>query len=89
MQKPEEKYILRDLLTLEKNMTDMYNTFLNECSTPAIRDTVSTMLTETHRMQHDIWQELNNRGYYPVTQAEQKQLDTLVEKFRNVSTQLQ
>ena len=37
----EEKEILTDVLSSQKSITGNYNTYTNECATPAIRDQLS------------------------------------------------
>ena len=42
----QEKEVFDDVLASQKFITEMYNTFANECATPNIRDEFMNILNE-------------------------------------------
>ena len=86
----QERDILDDVLTSQKNMTGTYNTCANECATPSIRDSLVDILTEEHQIQADVFNEMSKRGWYPVQQAEQQKIQHAKQKYemRNHSKRL-
>lgn len=72
---------MRDLLYSEKYLASTYNTAVTECATPEVLGTMTSLLEETHKMQQQVFREMNSRGWYPVTPAEQKEIDKISNKF--------
>ncbi len=79
----QEKEILNDVLTSQKAVTGAYNNFANECATPTIRDEFMRILTEEHQIQADVFDEMQKRGWYPTTAAEQQKIQQAKQKFQN------
>ena len=77
----DDKTVLTDLLSYQKFMTANYNNYLNEAANSAVRSTLSKLLTEEHEIQHEIFTVMHDRGYYPVTPAEQKQVNAAKDTF--------
>ena len=76
-----EKEQMSDLLQSEKYLTGCYNSYLLECATPEMMRCLSGLLNDTHSMQQQLFGEMNSRGYYPVTKAEDKKLNTVKQQF--------
>ena len=76
-----EKEYAEDLLCTEKHLAGQYNTFLAECATPAMVQCLGELLTDTHAMQQGLFQEMNSRGWYPVTKAEEQKITEAKQKF--------
>ena len=68
----QEKEVFDDVLASQKFITEMYNTFANECATPNIRDEFMNILNEEHQIQADVFDEMKKRGWYPTPQAQQQ-----------------
>jgi len=69
-----DKEKLHDALATQKFVTGMYNTSLNESATPAVKTCLQSILNEEHEMQHSLWIEMHNRGWYPVECAPEDKL---------------
>ena len=69
------------LLSGEKLLASTYNTALLECATPEMRRTVSELLADTHNAQQQLFEEMNSRGWYPVTKAEEQKITQARQKF--------
>ena len=83
----EEKEILTDVLSSQKSITGNYNTYTNECATPAMRDQFMSLLTEEHQIQADVFDEMHKRGWYPTPAAEQQKVQQAKQKFENAKPQ--
>lgn len=79
----DDKAKLTDALTSQKMMTETYNTFTNECATPALRNEFINILNEEHQIQFEIFDEMNKRGWYQTQPAEQPKIDQARQKFTN------
>ncbi len=81
-----EQQIMADLLSSEKFMTSIYNTFCCECATPAVKNCLCSLLQDEHRMQDRLFCEMSNRGWYPVEKAEDQKVNSARMKFeKNVT----
>jgi len=79
-----DKERIMDLLSSQKFITDSYNTNLNEAATPEVKTCMMNILNEEHEIQHDIWLEMKNRGWYTVEAAEDQKLQQEKQKFSSV-----
>ena len=70
-----------DLLAGEKYLTSCYCSFLAECATPEMKQSLWSMLSDMHEMQQQLFQEMNSRGWYPVTKAEDTKVNAAKQKF--------
>ena len=68
----QDKEMLEDVLTSQKQITGLYNTYANECATTAIRDEMMNILHDEHDIQADIFMEMQKRGWYPTPMAEEQ-----------------
>jgi Coat F domain. len=71
-----------DSIASQKVTTDAYNTFANECANPEVKGVFMNILNEEHVIQHDLFCELQKRGWYSPAQAEQNKIKTTADKFR-------
>ncbi|MBE6555253.1 MAG: spore coat protein [Ruminococcaceae bacterium] len=76
-----EKEQMADLLASEKFLAGNYCSFLSECATPEVVSALSELLMDTHRMQQRIFVEMNSRGWYPVTKAQEQKIAEAKQKF--------
>ena len=72
---------LTDALNSQKLMTENYNTYANECSSKELCDVMLNILNEEHRLQHEVWCEMNTRGWYQTEAAEQTKIEKEKNKF--------
>ncbi len=79
-----DKERITDLLSSQKFITGVYNTFLNEAATPEVKMCMQNILNEEHEIQHEIWTEMNNRGWYTVEPAQDQKLQQEKDKFSSV-----
>ena len=83
-----DKERMNDLLFGEKQLCTEYCSFLCEAATPEVVRTLSTLLTDTHDAQHTLFQEMNSRGWYPVTKAEEQKIMQAKQKFAATLTKV-
>jgi spore coat protein CotF len=76
-----EKEVLNEALSTEKSTTGTYNTFVNECANPQLRNDLMQILNTTHRMQADIFNEIQNKGMYQLSQAQQQKISQAKQKY--------
>ena len=77
-----EKEKLLDSLSSQKLITDCYNNYANECASNEVKGIFMNILNEEHVIQHDIFCEMQKRGWYNPPQAEQNKVKTAADKFR-------
>ena len=73
--------MLTDLLASQKFITDGYNTFANECATPAVKADFVNILGEEHQLQNQVFTEMQKRGWYPVEAADQSKISQAKQKY--------
>ncbi len=83
----QDKEMLEDVLTSQKQITGLYNTYANECATTAIRDEMMNILHDEHDIQADIFMEMQKRGWYPTPMAEEQKIQSTKQKFLNMTAQ--
>jgi len=75
------KEMLDDSLNTQKHLTDTYNTWTNECDSNQLRGEFMNLLKEEHDIQHDVYTDLKNRGWYQPEDAPQTKVDEAKQKF--------
>lgn len=83
----QDKEMLEDVLTSQKQITGLYNTYANECATTAIRDEMMNILHDEHDIQADIFMKMQKRGWYPTPMAEEQKIQSTKQKFLNMTAQ--
>ena len=76
-----EQQTLNDLLSSQKFLTGMYNSYCCESATTAVKNCLSSILQDEHRIQEEIFNEMNTRGWYPVEKAEEAKINSAKQKF--------
>lgn len=76
-----DKEVLNEALTTEKSTTGTYNTFANECVNPQLRNDLMQILNATHKMQADIFNEMQSKGMYQPCQAQQQKITQAKQKY--------
>ena len=70
-----------DLLQSEKYLAGCYNSYLLESATPEVKQCLNGLLGDTHSMQQRLFEDMNSRGWYPVTKAEDQKVMSAKQKF--------
>lgn len=76
-----EKELLQDSLISQKLITDSYNLFAGECVNEQLRGAFLNILDEEHRIQADIFCNLQSNGWYQVEPAEQQKVQQARQKY--------
>ncbi len=76
-----EKEVLNEALSTEKSSTGIYNTFVNECANPQLRNDLIQILNTTHKTQADIFNEMQSKGMYQLSQAQQQKISQAKQKY--------
>lgn len=77
----QEKEILGDALSTQKNATSLFNTFSNECVHENLRNTMLDILAEEHSLQQRVFNSMHQKGYYPTPDAEQAKINEAKQRF--------
>ena len=70
-----DREMMEDVLSSQKFVTEGYNTFANECASPAVMSELMNILNEEHQIQHEVFDEMVKRGWYQTEPAPQKKID--------------
>ena len=81
----QDKDRMEDMLSAQKFISDAYNSFANECAAASVRDELLNILQDEHNLQADIFGEMQKRGWYPTTPADQQQIQTVKQKFSSTA----
>lgn len=81
----KDKELMHDSLCAQKEMTGIYNLSANECATPAVRDALLCILSEEHAIQADVFNAINQRGWYPTTPAPEQKVQSARQKYQSNS----
>lgn len=76
-----DKDMMTDLLSSQKFIAEGYNTFANECATPAVKTDFMNILKEEHQIQSDVFAEMQKRGWYPTEAADQNKINQAKQKY--------
>ncbi len=85
MKKMTEKELMTDLLSSEKFLTGVYNTYCCEAATSTVKSTLMSLLQDVHRMQEEIFGEMSSRGWYQLEKAEEQKLNSEKQKFSQMA----
>ena len=80
-----DQLLMQDILMLEKGVCDLYMHGTIESSTGTVNETFKCALDNSLAMQDDIYKKMQRKGWYTAEQAEQDKIDTLKQKFSNVT----
>lgn len=83
-----DKEIMDDVLSSQKHVTGMYNTYSNECVNQQLQSDMMNILKEEHTIQFNIFNEMQKRGWYSPCTAEAQKINETKTKFENIATQL-
>lgn len=77
-----EQEILTDLLTSEKHVTSTVNTFITESTCANLTQNLKNILTEEHSIHENLYKIMNQKGWYPTTDAEAQEVQKAKDKFK-------
>lgn len=78
-----EKEALHDALEAQKQIAGMFNSYSNECANNEVRKVMLDILNDEHSIQFDVFNDMQKRGYYPVSPAQQDKIT----KMKNTYSQ--
>lgn len=81
-----DQEMMTDLLSSEKFMTSVYNTYCCEAATATVKSTLLSILQDEHRMQEGVFGEMSGRGWYQLEKAEEQKLNSTKQKFSKMAT---
>lgn len=84
----DDQEMFNDALYSQKQITENYNLSANECAGAQLRDLFLSILNEEHQIQADLFDEMSKRGWYPVQNADQQQVQQTKTKFQNMQSSL-
>lgn len=78
-----DKEKITDALMSQRFITGNYNNFANECAHPEIKQLALDILNDEHAIQHDVFVEMQNHGWYEVKQAPDATVSEIRTKIEN------
>ena len=70
-----------DILSTQKSITGCYNTTANEACEPAVKNAMMSILDDEHKIQHEVFLEMQKRGWYQTEQAPENKITQAKQKF--------
>jgi spore coat protein CotF len=83
-----DREIMDDVLTSQKHITGVYNTFSNECVNQQLQNDMLNILKEEHGIQFTVFSEMQKRGWYSPCAAEAQKINDTKTKFEGIATQI-
>lgn len=83
-----DREIMDDILTSQKHITDVYNSFSNECVNQQLQNDMVNILKDEHSMQFNVFSDMQKRGWYSPVAAQQQMITETKTKFQNMASQL-
>lgn len=77
-----------DILTSQKHITGVYNTFSNECVNQKLQDDMLKILKEEHAIQFSVFGDMQKKGWYNPGAAQAQMINETKTKFENIAKQL-
>lgn len=79
-----DKELINDSIASQKMLSDVYNTYANECVNINLRDDFLSILKEEHNIETDLFNEMQSRGWYQVKQADQTMINEAKNKLSSM-----
>ena len=79
----QDQVIMDNILTSVKNACDIYLHGTIESSTPNVNAAFKQALNECLCMQNEIYSKMEQKGWYPSTQAPQQQIQQTKQNYSN------
>lgn len=87
-QKMTDKVMLDDMLSTEKRMVGLYATFLCECASEDLHQVFCQNLHQTATDQHQTFLQMQQKGWYPIEQAELQKVNQAKQQLSQMKGQL-
>jgi len=84
----QDQDIVTDMLASQKQTTAEFNLFANECSCPNLKRDVLNIYNEEQGLQTNVFETMQQHGWYPVKPAQQQMVSEARSKFEGISQQL-
>ena len=84
----DDRCMMNDLLETAKHIAGEYGSYVVEGSNEPFRQVLSTNMDETICDQFQIWQQMQQRGWYQTKPAQQQDVQTAKQKFTQTKTSL-
>ncbi len=79
-----DKQILGEALSFQKNITKDYNDSANECVDSSIKDELINILIEEQQIESEIISEMTKRGWHSSGMASEKDITKTKEKYKEI-----
>lgn len=79
-----EQEVLTDLLTSEKHTTSTVNTFITESTCANLRQNLKDILQEEHSIHENLYNIMNQKGWYPTSDAQAQEVQKTKDKFNTL-----
>ena len=76
-----DRDLMQNLLNLEKGACDLFMHGAIESSSTDVRQTFSTSLNSGLQMQDQIYNKMQQKGWYPTEQVQQNKIEYVKQKF--------
>ena len=83
-----EKDVLMDMLSTQKSLMSMYSLEISESVSPELRNTLDSLFSTVSSDQYKLWNLMNQKGFYPVENAEVTKLDQEKQKATQLKNSL-
>jgi len=83
-----EQELLNDALSTEKQLLNSYGTFLAEATCPNLRTELTKIITETQLVQYDLYNAMQQKGWYSKKNAVLNEVQMTQQKFETVKQSL-
>lgn len=78
-----DKEIMTNILNAVKGECDLFMHGAIESATPAVHSAFTQSFNDALALQNQIYAKMSEKGWYPATQAQQTQIDSVKQKFAN------
>lgn len=78
-----DREMMDDALSSQKFITGGYNNYANECASPSLKSELLNILNEEHQIQHEVFSEMQKRGWYTVSSADPQKIEQLKQKYQD------
>lgn len=78
----DDRALMENMLMLEKGACDLFMHGTLESSSPNVHHAFSCSLNTALQMQEQIYEKMQEKGWYPTTQVDNQKLDAVRQKFQ-------
>ena len=82
----DDRQKMTDLLSTEKMLAGVYNTFCAEAAHAPVRNCLCNLLTDEHRIGEELFCEMSSRSWYTVENAEDTKVNGVKARFFSGTT---